>query len=42
MFKKLVSYRIPRNLLVLLNLMALLLLFVYEKDNLDKFTTVSA
>lgn len=42
MFKKLVSYRVPRNLLVLLNLMALLLLFVYEKDNLDKFTTVSA
>ncbi|SCL92105.1 Cell division protein FtsW [Sporanaerobacter sp. PP17-6a] len=42
MFDKLVSYKVPRNFLVLFDLMALLLLFIYEKENLDAFTMISA
>ncbi|WP_236910555.1 FtsW/RodA/SpoVE family cell cycle protein [Clostridium sp. Cult1] len=37
---KKVSYKLPRNLLVLFELMALILLFIYNKDNLDKFTII--
>ncbi|WP_330216566.1 FtsW/RodA/SpoVE family cell cycle protein [Schnuerera ultunensis] len=37
---KKVSYKLPRNLLVLFELMALLLLFIYDKDNLDKLTII--
>src|SRR5690606_18020802 len=39
---KKVSYKRPRNLLVLFELMALLLLFVHDKENIDKFTMISA
>ena len=41
MFKKLISYRVPRNLLVLIDLMALLLLFVYSNGEIDKFTLIT-
>lgn len=41
MLNKKVSYKVPRNLLVLFELMALLLLFVYDRENIDKFTLVS-
>ena len=41
MLNKKVNYKVPRNLLVLFELMALLLLLVYDKDNLDKFTFIS-
>lgn len=40
MLNKKVSYKLPRNLLVLFELMALLLLFIYDKDNLDKLTII--
>ena len=40
MFKKLFSYRIPQNLMVLMNIMALLLLYLY-KDRLDRFVLIS-
>ncbi|CCQ97120.1 Cell cycle protein, FtsW/RodA/SpoVE family [[Clostridium] ultunense Esp] len=40
MMNKKVSYKLPRNLLVLFELMALLLLFIYDKDNLDKLTII--
>lgn len=39
---KKVSYKRPRNLLMLFELMALLLLFVYDRENIDKFTMISA
>ncbi|QQY80862.1 FtsW/RodA/SpoVE family cell cycle protein [Keratinibaculum paraultunense] len=42
MLNKKVSYKRPRNLLVLFELMALLLLFVHDKENIDKFTMISA
>ena len=41
MLNKNVSYKVPRNLLVLFELMALLLLFIYDKNNLDKSTFIS-
>lgn len=41
MLNKKVDYRMPRNLLVLFELMALLLLFIYDKENIDKFTLIS-
>ena len=41
MFKKLISYRVPRNLLVLIDVIALLLLFAYSTDELDKFTLIT-
>ncbi len=41
MLNKKVNYRMPRNLLVLFELMALLLLFIYDKENIDKFTLIS-
>ncbi len=41
MLNKKVNYKFPRNLLVLLELMALALLFIYDKENLDKFTFIS-
>ncbi len=41
MLNKKVNYKFPRNLLVLFELMALLLLFIYDKENLDKFTLIS-
>lgn len=41
MLNKKVNYKVPRNLLVLFELMALLLLLIYDKDNLDKFTFIS-
>ena len=41
MFKKLISYRVPRNLLVLIYLMGLLLLFSQNIDDPDMFTLVS-
>ena len=40
MLNKKVSYKLPRNLLVLFELMALFLLFIYDRDNLDKFTII--
>ncbi len=41
MFKNnVISYRIPQNLMVLLNIMALLLLYLY-KDRLDSFVLIS-
>lgn len=40
MLNKKVSYKLPRNLLVLFEIMALLLLFIYDKDNLDKLTII--
>ena len=41
MLNKKTSYKRPRNLLFLLELMALVLLFVYDRENLDKFTIIS-
>ena len=41
MFKKLISYRVPRNLLVLIYLMGLLLLFSQNIEEPDMFTLVS-
>ncbi|MBW4829137.1 MAG: FtsW/RodA/SpoVE family cell cycle protein [Clostridiaceae bacterium] len=41
MFKKLISYRVPRNLLVLIDIIALLLLFAHSTDELDKFTLIT-
>lgn len=41
MFKKLISYRVPRNLLVLIDILALLLLFAYSPEELDKFTLIT-
>ncbi len=41
MLNRNVNYKVPRNLLVLFELMALLLLFIYDKDNLDKTTFIS-
>lgn len=41
MLNKKVSYKLPRNLLVLFELMALFLLFVYDRDGLDKITIIS-
>lgn len=38
MFKKNINYKFPRNLLVLFELMALFLIFIYDKNNLDKQT----
>ncbi|NLW40338.1 MAG: FtsW/RodA/SpoVE family cell cycle protein [Tissierellia bacterium] len=40
MFNKMVSYKYPRNLLMLFELLALFLLFIYSKDNLNKFTFI--
>ncbi|GFN36237.1 FtsW/RodA/SpoVE family cell cycle protein [Tepidimicrobium xylanilyticum] len=40
MFNKRVSYKYPRNLLMLFELMALFLLFIYNKDNLNRFTFI--
>ncbi|MCF6466693.1 FtsW/RodA/SpoVE family cell cycle protein [Clostridium sp. Cult2] len=42
MLNKKVNYKLPRNLLMLFELMALLLLFIYDKDNLDKLTIIYA
>ena len=42
MVKRIIDYRVPRNLLVLFNSLTLLLLFVYEKERIDKFTLISA
>jgi cell division protein FtsW (lipid II flippase) len=42
MGKRIIDYRVPRNLLVLFNSLTLLLLFVYEKERIDKFTLISA
>lgn len=41
MINKKVNYKVPRNLLVLFELIALVLLFIYQKDNLNKFTLIS-
>ncbi len=41
MLNKKTSYKRPRNLLFLFELMALVLLFVYDRENLDKFTIIS-
>lgn len=41
MFKKLISYRVPRNLLVLIYLMGLMLLFSQNIEEPDMFTLVS-
>ncbi|NLJ99047.1 MAG: FtsW/RodA/SpoVE family cell cycle protein [Tissierellia bacterium] len=38
MFKKRINYKVPRNLLVLFELLALFLIFIYDKDNFDKYT----
>ncbi|MBS3995434.1 MAG: FtsW/RodA/SpoVE family cell cycle protein [Alkaliphilus sp.] len=40
MFKKLFSYRVPQNLMVIMNSMAVLLLYLY-KDRLDRFVLIS-
>ncbi len=41
MLDKITSPRRPRNLLVLFELMAIALLFIYDRENLDKFTIIS-
>ena len=41
MLNKKTSYKRPRNLLFLFELMALVLLFVYDIENLNKFTIIS-
>jgi cell division protein FtsW (lipid II flippase) len=41
MLNKKINYKVPRNLLVLFELMALLLLFVYDMKNIDKFIFIS-
>lgn len=41
MFKKFISYRVPRNLLVLVYLMALILLFSKNIDEPDMFTIIT-
>ncbi|WP_077370027.1 FtsW/RodA/SpoVE family cell cycle protein [Anaerosalibacter sp. Marseille-P3206] len=41
MFKKLISYRVPRNLLVLIYLMGLMLLFSQNIEEPDMFTLVT-
>lgn len=41
MLNRRINYRVPRNLLVLFELIALLLLFIYHKGNLDRFTIIS-
>ncbi|NMA87089.1 MAG: FtsW/RodA/SpoVE family cell cycle protein [Tissierellia bacterium] len=41
MLDKITSPRRPRNLLVLFELMAIALLFIYDKENLDKTTLIS-
>lgn len=41
MNKKLISYRVPRNLLVLVDLMAIFLLFIHNAENPDKFTLIT-
>lgn len=41
MLDKITSPRRPRNLLVLFELMAISLLFIYDRENLDKFTIIS-
>ena len=41
MLNKKTSYKRPRNLLFLFELMAIVLLFVYDRENLDKFTIIS-
>jgi len=40
MFKKIFSYKIPQNLMVIMNTMALLLLYLY-KDHLDSLVLIS-
>ncbi|HLR35909.1 MAG TPA: FtsW/RodA/SpoVE family cell cycle protein [Tissierellales bacterium] len=42
MFKKLTSYRVPRNLLVFFHILILLLLFAHDRDNIDKATLISS
>jgi cell division protein FtsW (lipid II flippase) len=41
MLDKITSPRRPRNLLVLFELMAIALLFIYDRENLDKITLIS-
>ena len=41
MLNKKINYKVPRNLLVLFELMALSLLFIFDMENLDKITLVS-
>ncbi|MBU5437452.1 FtsW/RodA/SpoVE family cell cycle protein [Tissierella sp. MSJ-40] len=41
MLRKTTSAKVPRNLLFLFEILALLLLFVYQKDELDKFTFIT-
>ena len=41
MLDKITSPRRPRNLLVLFELMAIALLFIYDKENLDRMTLIS-
>lgn len=41
MLNKKINYKVPRNLLVLFELMAMFLLFIYDKDNLDRYTFIS-
>lgn len=41
MLNKKTSYTRPRNLLFLFELLAIVLLFVYDRENLDRFTIIS-
>jgi len=40
MFKKRINYKVPRNLLVLFELLALFLIFAHDKDNFNRNTLI--
>lgn len=41
MFKKLTNYKVPRKLLVFFHILILILLFVHDKDNIDRTVLIS-